>query len=188
MVQARKATILDHFAELDEPRVERRERCVITDQDCPDYLVPRDNGPTESRRRGGGLPRHRRRRRQPAPLLHQQPGGLSRATAGRRQKPPEHRKLIAPNPGRVLLGRPERSTQGVRKDHGPQNVNTLRQIGHNLWLGADEDGTSSFTARIRSRNSSGELAPGKWAGFIHRDSRQAVAVMERTGPPATPAP
>jgi hypothetical protein len=82
---------------------------------------------TESRRQGGGPSSNPRGWYHSAPLLHQQPCGLSGTTDGAIRS---HWSIE--NSLHWTLEVTFREDQcRVRKDNGPQNINTLRQIGHN---------------------------------------------------------
>ena len=110
-------------------RVERRECWVITDQDCLDYLDPQGQWPQlKAAVRVVG-------HRQTAEGGTSQPRYYISSLAGSAEQ------LLATirshwsieNSLHWTLDVTFREDQcRIRKDHGPQNVNTLRQIGHNL--------------------------------------------------------
>ena len=83
---------------------------------------------TEGGRQSGGPSSNRSGRQQPAPLLQQQP-----ASPGRTLLAVVSSHWSIENSLHWTLDVTFREDQcRVRKDHGPQNVATLRQISHNL--------------------------------------------------------
>ena len=110
-------------------RVERRECWVITDQDCLDYLDPQGQWPQlKAAVRVVG-------HRQTAEGGTSQPRYYISSLAGSAEQ-----LLVTirshwsiENSLHWTLDVAFREYQcRIRKDHGPQNINTLRQIGHNL--------------------------------------------------------
>ena len=110
-------------------RLERRECWVITDQDCLDYLDPQGQWP--QLKAAVRVVGHRQ------------------TTAGSTSQPRYYISSLAASAEQLLAAiRSHWSIENslhwtldvtfredqcrVRKDHGPQNINTLRQIGHNL--------------------------------------------------------
>ena len=110
-------------------RVERRECWVITDQDCLDYLDPQGQWP---------------QLKAAIKVV-----GQRQTTEGGASQPRYYiGSLAAPAEQLLAVVRSHWSIENslhwtldvtfredqcrVRKDHGPQNMNTLRQIGHNL--------------------------------------------------------
>ena len=121
----------DHAQTVDKGhgRVERRKCWVITDPDCPDYLAPKRRWPQlKAAVRVVG-------HRQTAEDGASQPRYYISSLAGSAEQ------LLAvvrshwsvENSLHWTLDVTCREDQWrVRKDHSPQNINTLRQIGHNL--------------------------------------------------------
>ena len=110
-------------------RVERRECWVITDPDCRDYLDPQGQWP--QLKAAVRVVGHRRttadRTSQPRYYISSLAGSAERLLAAIRG----HWSIE--NSLHWTLDVTFREDQcRVRKDHGPQNINTLRQIGHNL--------------------------------------------------------
>ena len=135
MAQPTQANILDYFADLDDPRVERRECWVITDQDCLDYLDPQGQWPSAC---GGKAAIKVVGHRQTTEGRASQPRYcISPPEAERSQRnncwPPSETIGASRTPRTGPLDVTFREDQcRVRKDHGPQNINILRQTGHNL--------------------------------------------------------
>ena len=121
----------DHTATVDKRhgRVERRESWVITDQDGLDYLDPQGQwtqlkaavrvvGHRQTAEDGASQPRY---------YISSRDGSAEQLLAAIRS----HRSIE--NSLHWTLDVTFREDQcRVRKDHGPQNMNILRQIGHNL--------------------------------------------------------
>ncbi len=110
-------------------RVERRECWVITDQDCLDYLAPQGQWP--QLKAAVRVVGHRQTAEgsasQPRYYISSLTGSAEQLLADVRS----HRSIE--NSLHWTLDVSFREDQcRVRQDHGPQNINTLRQIGHNL--------------------------------------------------------
>ena len=121
----------DHTETVDKGhgRVERRECWVITDQDCLDYLDPQGQRP--QLKAAVRVVGHRTTTagaiRQPRYYISSLSGSAEQLLAVIRS----HWSIE--NSLHWTLDVTFREDQcRVRKDNGPQNINTLRQIGHNL--------------------------------------------------------
>ena len=121
----------DHALTLDKGhgRVERRECCVITDPDCLNYLDPQ--GRWSQLKAAVRVVGHRQTAEgsisQPRYYISSLAGSAEQLLAAVRS----HWSIE--NSLHWTLDVTFREDQcRVRKDHGPQNVNILRQIGHNL--------------------------------------------------------
>ena len=124
-------TPYDHAATVDKGhgRVERRECLVITDQDCLDYLDPQGQWPQlkAAVRVVGQRQTTAGRASQPRYYISSLDGSAEQLLAAVRS----HWSIE--NSLHWTLDVTFREDQRrVRKDHGPQNMNILRQIGHNL--------------------------------------------------------
>ncbi len=111
----------DHTETVDKGhgRVERRECWVITDQDGLDYLDPQGQWPQlkAAVRVVGHRQTHEGAIRQPRYYISSLAASAEQLP-GRHQKPLEHRKLVALDPGRDLSGRSVPSAQGPwRTEH-----------------------------------------------------------------------
>ena len=124
-------TPYDHAETVDKGhgRVEHRECWVITDQDCLDYLDPQGQWPQlkaairvvgHRQTDEGGIS-------QPRYYISSLAGSAEQLLAAIRSH------WSVENSLHWTLDVSFREDQcRIRKDHGPQNINTLRQIGHNL--------------------------------------------------------
>ena len=121
----------DHIETVDKGhgRVERRECWVITDPDCLDYLDPQGQWPQlkAAIRVVGHRQTHEGGITQPRYYISSLAASAEQLLAAIRS----HWSIE--NSLHWTLDATFREDQcRVRKDNGPQNINTLRQIGHNL--------------------------------------------------------
>ena len=124
-------TPYDHAQTVDKGhgRVERRECWVITDPDCLDYLDPQGQWPQlkAAVRVVGHRTTEAGCTSQPRYYISSLAGSAEQLLAAIRG----HWSIE--NSLHWTLDMTFREDQcRIRKDHGPQNINTLRQIGHNL--------------------------------------------------------
>ena len=124
-------TLYDHAVTVDKGhgRVERRECWVITEQNCLDYVNPQGQWP--QLKAAVKVAGHRQTAEgstsQPSYYISSLAGSAEQLLAAVRS----HWSIE--NSLHWTLDVTFREDQcRVRKDHGPQNVNVLRQIGHNL--------------------------------------------------------
>ena len=140
----------------DHGRIERRECWTISAPSCLEYLTTGQDWPglrsvvkVVGRRDAG-------RDHGTTPVLHQQPGGPSGATAEGGAHSLEHRELLALEPGRDFWGRPLPDPQGPRSaEHG--------------------DAAAGFAQSAQERNEPegghpGETPPGRLEGGLPAES------------------
>ena len=121
----------DHAQTVDKGhgRVERRECWVIADPDCLDYLDPHGQWPQlkAAVRVVGHRQTHEGGITQPRYYISSLAASAEQLMAAIRSH-----WTIENSPHWTLDVTFRKDQSRVRKDHGPQNINTLRQIGHNL--------------------------------------------------------